>query len=445
MNERVHIVGIAGVGMSALAQAAAWRGYTVTGSDRYLDLGIRVEALDKLARGGIALFPQDGSGITPQTSQVVVSTAIEADNPDLIAAQRHHVPVIHRSTLLAHMLGTHRSVAVAGTSGKTTVTGMLGWILEQAGLDPFVVNGGSMTGWQDDRRVGSVRAGNADLWVFEADESDQSCLAFSPHTAVITNISHDHFSLEETTRLFTAFAQQVSGTVICGPGVRKQLLAREASLAEKLEAPECLFDDPAGHGFTWNGQRYTVPLLGRHNACNAFMAAALATSLGVSPTQIQGALRTFPGIERRLQIVGQARGATILDDYAHNPAKITASWRAVQTVHPRVLGIWRPHGFGPLSAMCDDLTAAFHDVMGAADHLFVLPVYYAGGTTARTLTAAGFVERLIAAGVNAGYAPDYDALKEKLRQIIQEEDAVLCMGARDPELPRFARSLPGWV
>jgi len=441
MDKCIHIVGIAGVGMSALAQAALWCGYTVSGSDRYLDQGTQVAVLEKLARCGIQLYPQDGSGISSQTTCVVVSTAIEADNPDLATAASYAVPVMHRSKLLAELVGAHTCVAIAGTSGKTTVTGMTGWILEAAGHDPFVVNGGHVQGWKDEEKIGNVRAGKSGLWLIEADESDRSFLNYTPHMATITNISRDHFSLDESTQLFAAFAVKVATKIICGAGVRERLISCDAGLAEKLIEPYCTYLSGTENGFIWDGQTYRIPVLGRHNASNAFMAAILAAELGVTRAQIQKALLTFPGIERRLQVVGRFHEVTVIDDYAHNPAKIFASWNAVKAAYGQVTGVWRPHGFGPLQAMHDELINIFKDIMDPSDHLYVLPVYYAGGTAARAVTSEEFVKALVSAGVSAFYVPDYLQLKASLEDNAQPGSAILCMGARDPELPRFTRQL----
>jgi len=217
---RYHLVGIAGVGMSALAQALINAGYSVTGSDRFLDQGREnLGVLETLRRAGAKLFPQDGSGVTAQTTAVVVSTAIEADNPDLAAAKKFGVPVRHRAELLAELVAGKKLLAIAGTAGKTTTTALVGHLLVELGADPSVVNGGVVLGWQQPDALGSARKGRDDLWVLETDESDRSLLRFAPDWAIITNISKDHFELDEVVALFQKFAAQVKTGIICGPGV----------------------------------------------------------------------------------------------------------------------------------------------------------------------------------------------------------------------------------
>ncbi len=426
----VHVVGIAGVGMNAVAQLLQARGYRVTGSDRLKDQRAPSSpVLDVLERGGIRIFPQDGSGITPETGAVVISSAIEPDNPDLESARTHEVPGYHRAEALAAVIGDDRCIAVAGTSGKTTVTGMVGWVLAEAGLDPNVVNGGAVLNWKTKDRVGNVRMGASDLWVVEVDESDRSLLQFHPEWALITNISRDHFDLKETVDLFGGFAEQVTRGLICGQGVHRHLAGMK-----KIKAPQ--WDAPADTG------RLLVPSLpGKHNQENALLACALCEQLGLSRAEAAQALARFKGIERRLERVGTCRDVTVYDDYAHNPAKIHAAWSAVSEKAERVLGMWRPHGFGPLAAMADDLVAMFRDTCRSGDRLYMLPVYYAGGTANKAVTSDMLVDRLRAADVPACAVAGYDELANLLLRESRAGDVVLCMGARDPQLPIFARDL----
>ncbi len=424
-----HLVGVAGVGMSALAQALAAAGRDVSGSDRYSDQGRDLDVLRKLQLGGIRIVPQDGSGVTPGSEAVVVSTAIEADNPDVAAAQRLGVPVLHRAEMLARLMEGRRCVAVTGTSGKTTVTGMVGWLLEQAGFDPTVVNGGAVVNWASDLAVGNVRPGRSDLWVIEADESDRSLLHYSPDWAVITNMSRDHFGMDETVALFRAFRSRVRAGAV---GVL-DTAAELASFAPELSA--------RGGEFVYRGRRFRVPQLGRHNAENALNAVMLCDRMGVDLDQVPAALERFRGIQRRLELAGEGGGVTVIDDYAHNTAKIAAAWETIAPYHRRILAVWRPHGFAPLANMMDDLAATLPRLCRPDDRLWILPVFYAGGTASRTVSSDQLVERLRAAGCPASGAPDYAALMREIPLAARSGDAVLIMGARDPDLPALARAL----
>jgi UDP-N-acetylmuramate--alanine ligase len=421
-----HLVGVGGIGMSALAQVLLCAGARVGGSDRARDRMPDRAVFARLAAAGVALHAQDGSGVTPGVDAVVVSTAIEPDNPDLAAAARLGIPVRHRAEILAGLADRRDCVAVTGTSGKSTVTALLGWILEQAGRDPTVVNGAVCRAWQGPDRVGNVRCGRSDWWVVEADESDRSLLHFHPRWAVITNASRDHFSAEETRALFAAFARQVHADVLdagADPSWRQ-------GFAPRAEAGGMLFD--------YRGIPFRVPMPGRHNAENALTAVVMGERLGIDTETMRAALAGFAGVQRRLERVGAARGVTVLDDYAHNPAKIRAAWEAAAPPDGRLLAVWRPHGYGPLRAMCAPLADAVRDVCRAGDRLWVLPVYDAGGTADRTIGAEALVNAVGRAAVRAA---DPDTAVREAAAAARAGDVVLVMGARDPDLPALARRL----
>jgi len=424
-----HLAGVAGVGMSALAQVLVSLGCTVTGSDRYADRGEDMEVIGKLRRSGVVFHPQDGSGVGPSAEGLVVSSAIEDDNPDVLAATRLGVPIIHRAELLAGVVEDRQCVAVTGTSGKSTVTGMIGWLLEQIGADPTVVNGAPVVNWSRGDTVGNVRCGRSNLWVIEADESDRSLLHFSPDWAVITNVSEDHFGVKETAALFRTFARQVKRGVVG--------LTEEPNLFEGL-APTVSAADVR---FEYKDVEFLVPLPGRHNAENAMCAVRLCERLGCELTEIQSALARFRGVCRRLERVGRAAGVAVIDDYAHNPAKIRAAWQAVAPYHTRVLAVWRPHGYGPLSAMMDALVCAFAELCREGDRLYVLPVYDVGGTADRSTGSQRLADLLGRRRAPVALVRDYDAAVAAISEEARSGDVVLTMGARDPRLPALARRI----
>jgi UDP-N-acetylmuramate--alanine ligase len=429
-NSSYHLVGLAGVGMSALAQVLLAQGCRVSGSDRYLDAGRPLDVLEKLRAAGVKLRPQDGNGVTADLTGLVVSSAIEANNPDLAAARRLRVPILHRAECLAQWANAKTCIAITGTAGKTTVTGMIGWVLSQIGVDPTVVNGGALLDWVDPRQIGNVRVGRSDVWVVEVDESDRSLLRFHPDWAVITNMSKDHFELSEVRLLFKAFAGQVTrGVVGCyGAAGDDETVA---GFKPDLSA--------SGIHFGYRGVDFNLPLLGRHNAENALQAVMLCERLGYALPVISRALAGFGGIQRRLERLGIGRGVTVIDDYAHNPAKIGAAWDAVAPYYRRVLAVWRPHGFAPLALMLGELVQAFCARTKPTDRVFILPVYFAGGTVQQTVTADTLVNALRERGVCAELAATYDDLLARLKAVAQAGDVVLWMGARDPDLGVYAR------
>ena len=259
-----HLIGIGGVGMSALATTLLKQGDVVTGADRTRDTP-NVRFLESL---GVTVFPDDGSGIGETTDEVIVSTAIEETNAGLRKAHERGIPVTHRAKALARALQGYKLVAVVGTCGKSTVTAMLGHVLAACGLDPLCVNGANVPGWD-----GAVRFGRGAYAVAEVDESDKSLVAFSPSAAVVTNASADHYSKEEMDAVFDAFVKDCKGPVIDGRG--------------PLDA--------------WRFGPLEVPVPGQHNRQNAELAVRMAVALGVSPEAAVSAMATFKGVERRLQ------------------------------------------------------------------------------------------------------------------------------------------------
>lgn len=416
MSGTVHLVGIGGVGMSALAQALLDAGGTVTGADRALGgSGARPGVLAALARAGVRLFPDDGSGIGPDTARVIVSTAVEETNRDLRCARARGIPVVHRAAALAELLAPRRLVAVAGTCGKSTVTAILGHLLAESGFDPVVVNGAQVVGWDaGGTRVGSTRKGMGAYAVAEVDESDKSLVAFKPFAAVVTNASADHYSKAEMDAVFDAFVRGVPGPVIDG---------RRTPMVPSAAAR-------------------TIPLPGEHNAVNAECALRMAAALGADPARLAAAIRTFPGVERRLQRVGTCGGAVVYDDYAHNPEKLHAMLATLQTAYPKgVAVVWRPHGYAPLRKMLEALAAMFRATLRPCDELLVLPVYDAGGTTDRSLNSDALVARLNASPVR--FVEGLEDAETHLRTHAPAFGALVVAGARDPGLPVLARRLAG--
>lgn len=416
MSGTVHLVGIGGVGMSALAQALLDAGGTVTGADRALGgSGARPGVLAALVRAGVRLFPDGGSGIGPDTARVIVSTAVEETNRDLRCARARGIPVVHRAAALAELLAPRRLVAVAGTCGKSTVTAILGHLLAESGFDPVVVNGAQVVGWDaGGTRVGSTRKGTGAYAVAEVDESDKSLVAFKPFAAVVTNASADHYSKAEMDAVFDAFVRGVPGPVIDG---------RRTPMVPSAAAR-------------------TIPLPGEHNAVNAECALRMAAALGADPARLAAAIRTFPGVERRLQRVGTCGGAVVYDDYAHNPEKLHAMLATLQAAYPKgVAVVWRPHGYAPLRKMLEALAAMFRATLRPCDELLVLPVYDAGGTTDRSLNSDALVARLNASPVR--FVEGLEDAETHLRTHAPAFGALVVAGARDPGLPVLARRLAG--
>ncbi|MEJ0028423.1 MAG: Mur ligase family protein [Rhizomicrobium sp.] len=451
--------GIGGSGMLPLALIVKAHGHAVAGSDRALDQGRLAEKFDYLRRAGIELFPQDGSGVTSPEAIVVTSAAVEGNIPDVQAARRIGATLMLRAELLSQLFNeAPNAIGVAGTSGKSTTTGMIGWILSACGLDPTVMNGAVMLNFaSEDAPFASALVGNSDLFVSEVDESDGSIARYSPRVAVLNNVALDHKSMDELRALFRAFVAKADLAVMNLDNDETATLAYEVPKGKRLtyslsnpkadllaEDIEPLRDGIAFRVSERNGDapvtlRLAVP--GRHNVSNALAAIGAARAAGVALEEAAKALERFRGIRRRLEIVGEAGGVTVYDDFAHNPDKIAATLATLHDFPGRLLVLFQPHGFGPLKLMKDQFIDCFARNLAAADALVMPEPVYFGGTVDRSVSSVDIVRGVEAGGRAAYVFPDREACGAKLLELAREGDRIVVMGARDDTLSQFAATL----
>ncbi len=446
--KKVHFVGVYGAGMSALAQFHAMGGGATTGSDRFLDQGKAGDIRKALEKTGVSLFPQDGSGISRDTATVVVSTAIEADNPELVQAGDVGIEVVHRADWLARIVREHKTIAVAGTSGKSTVSAMLYTILKTAGFSPSVITGAGLHALEAEGLLGNAKRGASDLLVIEADESDGSLPKYEPWLGVLLNFGKDHKELDELERIFSEFNRKCE---------KFSVNADETSLSRWMEGAvtfgfgpasvhaENLVVNPEGSTFSVEGVSFQIPLPGQYNAANALAAICAAREAGVSLKDSSRALEGYNGIARRYDYIGEAGGVRVIDDYAHNPDKIRA---VLSAAHAQVNGgklcvLFQPHGFGPTRFLKDDLVEAFSEGLAEGDVAWFSPIFYAGGTAAKDISSDDLAAPLRERGIDAR-SPDSrpDAGKD-IVETSKAGDLVLVLGARDPSLPQFAKDILG--
>ncbi|MCC5850764.1 MAG: hypothetical protein JJU29_21965 [Verrucomicrobia bacterium] len=429
LQSHYHVSGVGGVGMNAIAQLLKAQGHRVTGSDRFWDQGVHLPVFDALQALGIELTLQDGHILTAETRALVISTAVEADNPERVRARELGISELHRAEALVQCVEKGRVAAIAGTSGKTTCTGWLGRTLEVLGFDPGVVNGGGVLNWKSPSNPGNVRLGQdpKGWWVVEVDESDRSLLRFHPEVALITGMAPDHHDAAETLELFRAFARQVQRAIVCGPGVRELLRNTPGIKAQLVDAGDPLPAHLPPH------------LPGAHNALNAAAVAKVAEMCGASPDHAREALGQFHGVERRLELcTPPGKSPKVYDDYAHNPEKIAAAIRAVRPENGKLIALWRPHGFAPLRQNFEALAEAFAQNLRSGDEAWILPVFYAGGTAPKGVEGKDLAQSIQDKGTKALALEDYPETVA-----METGDVLLVMGARDPELPRFARRIAG--
>lgn len=452
-NKSYFFCGIGGSGMLPLANIVRDARATVAGSDRALDqgrLGAKFEWLQSL---GINLFAQDGSGLISGDQILIASAAIEDSVPDVAKANALGCARMTRAELLADLFNNApRSVAVGGTSGKSTVTGMIGWILTDAGLDPTIMNGAVMKNFvADDAPFASARVGQGDVFVSEVDESDGSIALFTPEVAVLNNVSLDHKSLEELRQLFGDFAKKAKACVWNADDAETVALVEPLALAGAISfgfsaqadfRATDIVDLPLGSRFTLHamGDTHDVALIvpGRHNIANALAAIAAATALGVTAAQAVRAIERFNGLARRFDIVGTANDITVIDDFGHNPDKIAATLATLKAFPGRIIAFFQPHGYGPIRVMGAELAGVFANMLGKDDHLILCDPVYFGGTVDKSIGSQSITDAVTAAGQNAEYIPAREDCGNRMVNLAQPGDRIVIMGARDDTLSAFA-------
>ncbi|NNC60311.1 MAG: UDP-N-acetylmuramate--alanine ligase [Erythrobacter sp.] len=452
--------GIGGSGMQPLAAILKGRGAEVAGSDRSFDQGRSPEKFAALERQGFALFPQDGSGITRADQVLVASAAVEDSVPEMVRARELGVPRMTRAQLNAALFNSAKTgVAVAGTSGKSTVTGMIGWILHHTGREPTIMNGAVMQNFvSDDRPFASAVVGGTELYVSEVDESDGSIALYRPAVGVLLNVSLDHKSMEELRQLFgdylaashhpvinaddaeaLALAKELSGTLTFGIDAGDAAIGiRHGSHADGPVRQAALVVDRRDGG----GHPLVLHMPGRHNLSNALAAIAGANAAGVPVNEAVSALAQFKGLARRFDIVGtSASGVTVIDDFGHNPEKCAATLRTLKAHPGRVLAFFQPHGYGPLRQMGSELAETFASELGTDDLTLLCDPVYFGGTVDRSEGSERIVDLIAKSGGKALHINSREGCGDYLVANARPGDRIVVMGARDDTLSEFAASI----
>jgi len=448
----IHFVGIGGIGMSGIAEVMHQLGYKVQGSD-VADSYV----VEKLRKAGIPVSIGHSPENLGDAAVVVCSTAIKDSNPEIQTAAERRLPRVRRAEMLAELMRMQKTVAVAGTHGKTTTTSMIAALLDSGGVDPTVINGGIIN------RYGSnARLGKSDWWVIEADESDGSFLRLDGTIAVVTNIDPEHLehygSFDRVKDAFVEFVENVPFyglAVLCvdHPEVQniigrirdRRIVTYGFSALADLRADN-VTPVPGGTKFDAlilekEGERRSismhVPIPGRHNVQNALAAIAVALELGISDDAIVAGFERFEGVKRRFTKVGEVDGAIIIDDYAHHPTEIRAVLAAAREgAEERVIAVMQPHRYTRLQSLMDEFQNAFND----ADVVFVTPVYPAGEEPIEGVDSAALVDGLRARGHRlVRTVEDLKELSRELRDLAGHGDMVICMGAGD--ITKWAASL----
>lgn len=452
--------GIGGSGMLPLALILQGAGATVAGSDRSRDQGRTPEKFAWLERLGIALHPQDGSGIASADQVLVASAAVEDTVPEVVRAAELGCARLSRAELLARLFNAAPTrIAIGGTSGKSTVTGMLGWIMTETGRDPTIMNGAVMKNFvAADAPFASARVGRGGLFVSEVDESDGSIALYRPTVAVLGNVSLDHKSLEELRELFGAFLGRADicainlddpETAALAPCARATLgFGIDSSDAAIGVVPGSLVEAATTLTATLIDRRdgtlhqLSLQVPGRHNLANALAALAGAAAAGVPLADGVRALASFAGLARRFDVVGTSpAGITVIDDFGHNPEKVAATLATLKAHPGRVIAFFQPHGYGPLRQMGTELAQTFAQMLGPDDRTILCDPVYFGGTVDRSEGSERIVDLIRAGGGAADHVPSRDDCARLIAELARPGDRIVIMGARDDTLSRFAQDL----
>ncbi len=447
--KNVFFIGVAGVGMSAIAQYLAGIEKKVSGSDRYFKEDEYNETKEKLTAAGIKCFLQNGEGITNGTDLVVVSTAIEDTVAEVQKAKQLNIPILKRSEVLALIAASKKTIAVGGTSGKSTTSAMLFDILQYAKMQPSIISGAGLTSIIKEGKIGNAKVGAGEWLVIEADESDGSIVQYHPEVGLLLNVDKDHQEIDELMQIFGTFKNNTRQLFIVN---QSNALAKQLSqniqhdfAADTKSNAGFIATDFVQEGFNIqykvNEVPFSINAIGRHNMENAVAATAVANQLGVDLTTCAAALQHYEGIYRRNQILGNKNGIWVIDDYAHNPVKCAAAISSCQPLASKVIAWFQPHGYGPTRFLRNDFVKELAAVLRPADEIWMSEIFYAGGTAVKDISANDLINDIKALGKKAFFIEDRNQFVETVRPHLAGNAVLLLMGARDPSLEHFSKSV----
>lgn len=439
-------IGIAGVGMSAIAQYLKGIGMSVSGSDRFFAPDVYNEIQEKLEVEGIQCFVQNGEGITASTDLIVASTAIEDTVLEIQKAKQLNIPIIRRSELLAMIADSKKTIAVGGTSGKSTTSAMLFDILESAGLQPSIISGAGLMSIIKTGKIGNAKVGAGDWLVIEADESDGSIIQYKPEIGLLLNVDKDHQEVDELMGMFETFKNNSKKFVVNQSHPLSKKLSQNAAFDFSSDK-----NQPTGYNayqFNQNGLEiafkinevdFSLHQVGKHNMENALAAIAVANQIGVDFETCATSLKNYEGIYRRHQVYGQKNGVWLIDDYAHNPVKCAAAIEACQPIAPKVIAWFQPHGYKPTKFLREDFVNEIANMLRTDDEIWMSEIFYAGGTAVKDISANDLINDLKALGKNAFFVEDRNGFLKSVKSHLTNNCVLLLMAARDPSLEQFAK------
>jgi len=442
---KIFFSGIGGSGVSAIAGFMADKDHFIAGSDRLFDMSFNHPVRKRLEENGVIIFPQNGEGLDGSLDCAVFSTSVEKSNPDFRKAEMLGIPLKTRPEYLSQIVSEHRTIAVAGTSGKSTTSGMLAFLMQRLGMSPNFIGGGKVKQFRTSGNSGNYFADSSDLLVIEACESDGTIVNYKPAYSIILNLDLDHHSILQTGGMFEKLSDNTSEFVlVCSDD--KNLAscnirnARSFSiyLDSEYQARDISYHQ-LGTVFKVNGREFKLSLPGEYNLYNALACISMLSELGISLEAIAAVLPEFTGIERRFDIHRNDGRYLVIDDYAHNPHKIRSLIGAINKLSDKVCYIFQPHGYGPTRLMKEGYIETFAEGVRSSDHLVLLPIYYVGGTAAKDISSKDLAEGVAASGRSVEVIEDRAEVLKKVGSDLWNTYVVL--GARDDTLSELAEQV----
>jgi len=440
---KIFFSGIAGSGVSAIAGFMTEKGHIIVGSDRAFDLD-SVHPLKKIFQsGGITIVPQDGSGIDSTFDFAVFSTAVEPECPDTLKARTLEIPVKTRPEYLAEITETFKTIAVSGTSGKSTSSGMLAFLMKRLGLNPNFIGGGRVKQFKSSSNPGNYLTGDSDYLIIEACESDGSIVKYKPQHSIILNLSLDHHTVDKTAMMLKALMENTVEKVITNADDKNLIKITPGDATtfsihnpSNYRATEIIYK-PFSANFSLNGTNFSLALPGKYNIYNALSCIALLSEIGISLEAIAGVLPEFHGIDRRFDIHLNDGNRLVIDDYAHNPHKIASLMQTVNPFREHICYIFQPHGFGPARLMKKEYIETFTENLRDSDHLILLPIFYTGGNAGKDISSHDLADGIKAKGKSVEVIKEREDILKRLYKF----RTYIVLGARDETLAGFAKQI----
>ncbi|MEW6713881.1 MAG: Mur ligase family protein [Nitrospirota bacterium] len=440
---KIFFSGIGGSGVSAIAGFMADKGHIISGSDRLFDKNPDHPLKKTLQLKGINIFPQDGSGIDDTFDLAVFSTAVEHDQPEFIRTTSLGIPVKTRPEFLSELSASFKTIAVSGTSGKSTASGLLAFLMKELGFSPNFIGGGRVKQFKSSSNQGNYLTGDSQYLIIEACESDGTIVNYKPEHSIILNLALDHHTIDKTADMFRELINNTSGMVILNADDENLgMVTGGDTITFSIEKPSeyRAHDIRYMHfstDFSLNKIRFSLSLPGRHNLLNALSCIALLSEFKIPLERIAEVLPKFRGIERRFDIYLNDEHGLVIDDYAHNPHKIYSLMQTVQKIRENICYIFQPHGYAPTLMMKDEYIDVFAKNLRTSDHLILLPIFYAGGTVSKEISSHD-----LAYGIKArGGSVEVVMAREDILKRLHEYKNYVIFGARDETLADFAKEI----